>query len=159
MGNWLRGGEGKQDVGVPPAVDPNKDVPDRELRFGPEEGKRKDQGERGEERRKESVEEKKDRAVHKMNNISIMYERCAMQKDLFARIPFGKCNAARNQICSRGPLLTRTIGRVRDADVDLFLDLIIFESDLSQSFVIGVVTWRKIDISDAVIFGVVVIIA
>ena len=41
MGNWLRGGEGKQDVGVPPAVDPNKDVPDRELRFGPGEGKTK----------------------------------------------------------------------------------------------------------------------
>ena len=53
MGNWLRGGEGKQDVGVPPAVDPNKDVPDRELRFGPEEGKRKDQGERGEEEEEE----------------------------------------------------------------------------------------------------------
>ncbi len=63
MGNWLRGGEGKQDVGVPPAVDPNKDVPDRELRFGPGEGKTKlGRGERAEgreRRRKEQEVEKR----------------------------------------------------------------------------------------------------
>ena len=101
MGNLSRGGDGRQEVGMPFDEEPNRDIPGRTLRFGPE-----------------------------TENKEIANPAVGVVKGL-GPVTFKLSTVARR--------LTRSICRIGDADVNLLLNLVVFETDVSQGFVIGVV--------------------